>query len=177
MKTSASFFRDGNFVPITTDGVISTDTQTLNANNTTGIVPIFGITGSVEVRGLWGIVTTVLGANHTASAFRLNDQTAQVNITLNTGTDISAAPVGSLIVKKGLAGAALTLKSAAAGAISEPTTLETLHFSPFVLTQKTGGVATNIEYVYATTDAPTSGVIQFFLRWIPLSADADVKAL
>jgi len=175
-QVSASFFRDANRVPITTDGLITTDAQVLSGNNATVAVPIFGITGSVEIRGLWGIVTTAL-QNHTAAAWRVNDQTAQLDITLNTGTSLTNAPVGSLIVKKGLAAAALTLKSAAAGAISEPTTLETNIHSPFVLTQKTGGIATNIEYVYATTDTPTTGAIQFFLRWLPLSSDAAVTAL
>src|SRR5205085_155137 len=116
------------------------------------------------------VVITVLGANHTASAFRLNDQTAQVNITLNTGTDISAVAAGSVIVKKGVATAAVTLLNNSAGRVSEPATLETTYFSPFVITKKTAAT-TNIEYVYATTDTPTSGVIQFFIRWLPLSAD------
>lgn len=39
------------------------------------------------------------------------------------------------------------------------------------------GAATNIEFVYSTPDTPTSGQIQFFIRWLPLSIDASVKAL
>jgi len=173
---TSSFFRDANRVPITTDGIITTDTQTLVGNNTTVNVPIFGITGTIEVRGLWGVVTTVLGANHTAAYWRLNDQTAQVSITLSTGTTLSAIAAGSVIVKKGLAAAALTKLDNVAGAISEPTTLETPFFSPFVMVKKTAA-ATNIEYTYSTTDAPTTGAIQFFLRWLPISNDAAVAAL
>lgn len=171
----SSFFRDANFVPITMDGLVTTDTQSLVGNNATAVVPIFGITGSVEVRGLWGVVLTTLG-NNTAAAWRLNDQAAQLDITLATGTALTSAPVGSMIVKKGLAAAALTLKSSVAGAVSEPTTLETPFFSPIVLTKKNGAV-TNVEFVYATTDTPTTGKIQFFMRWLPLSADAAVTAL
>lgn len=173
---NSSFFRDNNRVPLTVDGFTTADSQTFTGNNTTVATPIFGITGSVEVRGLWGVVTTVLGANHTASAFRLNDQTAQVNITLNTGTDISAAAAGSIIVKKGLAAAAVVLSTNSAGRITEPTTLETPYFSPFVAVKKTAAV-TNIEYVYATTDAPTSGAMQFFIRWLPVSIDGAITAL
>lgn len=174
----ASFSRDANGVPITYGGItLPSNPQTLTGNNTTVVTPIFGITGTVLVTGIWGVVTTVLGANHTAAYWRLNDQTAQVNITLNTGTTLSALSVGSTIVKKGLAGAALSALDAAAGRVSEPTTLETFYFSPFVAMQKTGGVATNVEYVYSTTDTPTSGQITFYIQFVPVSADGTITAL
>lgn len=176
MPITESFPRDANNVPITTDGLISTTSKTTNGNNTTVTTPIFTITGAIEVRGIWGVVTTVLGANHTASAFRVNDGTNQSDITLATGTDISAAPVGSLIIKKGLAGAAITALKADQERVSEPTTLETWYSSPFVIVAK-NGVTTNIEYVYATTDAPTSGVVKYSLRWLPLLSNSNVTAL
>lgn len=176
MVVSASFFRDANRVPITTDGVVTTTSQTLSGNNTTVATPIFRITGSIEVRGLWGEVTTVLGSNNTAAYYRLNDQTAQPDITLATGTTLSSAAVGSIIVKKGLAGAAVTLLTSAAGRISEPTTLETTYFSPFTVVKKTAA-QTDIEFVYSTTNTPTSGVIAHYLRWLPLSSDANVVAV
>lgn len=174
--TTASFWRDANRVPITTDGIVSLDSQTLSANNTTAAVPIFTVTGMIEVRGLWGVVTTVLGSNQTAAYFRLNDATAQSDITLSTGTTVSSAAVGSILVKKGLAAAAVTLLTSAQERVSEPTTLETPFFSPFVLVAK-NAVTTNIEYVYTTTQTPTTGAIQFFLRWLPLSVDANVVSL
>lgn len=173
---AASFWRDANRVPITTDGVISTDVQTLTANNTTANVAIFTVAGSIEVRAIWGVVTTVLGANHTAAYWRVNDATNQSNITLNTGTTLSAAPENSLIVKNGLAAAALVYLSAAQERVSEPTTLETTYFSPFLIVSK-DDVTTNIEYTYSTTDQPHSGQITFYLRWLPLSADANVTSL
>lgn len=171
-----SFARDANNVPIVVDGLVSADSQSLTASNTTANVPIFRITGSVEVRGLWGVVTTVLSSNITAAAWRLNDQTAQSDITLSTGTALSAAPVGSLIVKKGLAAAALTLLTSAQERVSEPTTLETMFFSPFVLVKKPSA-NTDIEFVYTTTNTPASGAIKFFLRWLPLSSDGNVASL
>ncbi len=172
----ASFFRDQNRVPLTVDGIITTDTQTLVGSNATVAVPIYTVSGSIEVRGLWGVVTTVLGANNTAAYWRFNDGTAQSNITVNTGTTLSAAGADSIIVKKGLAAAALTLLTSDQERVSEPTTLETPFFSPFVLTAKTT-VTSNVEFVYSTTDTPTSGVIQFFIRWLPLSNGANVTAL
>lgn len=176
MAITEAFPRDADNIPITTDGLISTTSKTTNGNNATVATPIFTISGVIECRGIWGIITTVLGVNHTASAFRLNDGSAQSDITLSTGTNISAAPVGSLIIKKGLAAAAITALTSAQERVSEPTTLETFYCSPFVLLPK-NGVTTNIEYVYATTDTPTSGVVKYYLRWLPLSSDANVTAL
>lgn len=172
----ASFWRDQNAVPLVMDGIISLDTQTLVGSNATVAVPIFGITGSVQVQAIWGVVTTVLGANNTAAYWRLNDTTAQSDITLNTGTTLTGAAAGSTLVKKGLAAAALTLLTSAQERVSEPTTLETWYFSPFVVVKK-NAVATNIEFVYSTTDTPTSGVIDFYLRWLPLTKDANITSL
>jgi len=171
-----SYWRDANRVPITTDGLTAIKSLTLSGNNTTVAAPIFSITGSVEIRAIWGVITTTLGANHTAAHWRLNDQTAQVVITAAAGTALSAKKAGSVIVKKGLAGAALSLLDNAAGVISEPTTLETTYYSPFVAVKKTAAV-TNIEYVYTTTDAPTSGAIKFYCRYLPLTDDASVTAI
>lgn len=174
---NSSFSRDNNRVAITTDGIIlASNSQILTGNNTTVTLPVFTITGTVEIRGIWGVVTTTLGANHTAAYWRLNDQSAQVNITLNTGTTLSAVAAGSTIVKKGLAAAALVLLDNAAGRVSEPTTLETVYFSPFVAMKKTGAL-TQIEYLYSTTDAPTSGAITFYVRFLPVSADGTIAAV
>lgn len=174
---TAAFLHDADHQPITQLGLTSPDSQVLTGNNTTVAVPIFSVTGSVLVNALYGVVTTTLGANNTAAYWRLNDQTAQVNITLNTGTTLSAAVVGGVITKKGLATAALTFIDAAAGRVSEPTTLETSFFSPFEITQKTGGVATNIEFVYSTTDTPTSGAITFYVGWVPLTTGSSITPL
>lgn len=175
--TQASYRRDANYVPITYNGLVIQTSKTLTGNNTTVAVPIFSITGTVQCIGIWGVVTTVLGANNTAAYWRLNDGSAQSNITVNTGTTLSTASVGSLIVKKDLASAALTLVSASQERVSEPTTLETAYLSSFVLMQKTGGVATNVEFVYSTTDTPTSGTINFSIGYVPLSPDGNIVAL
>lgn len=176
MKYLGSFSRDSNFSVDTSSGCLSTNSKILTGNNATVAIPLFTVAGAVEIKGVWAVITTVLGTNHTASAFRLNDSSVQSDITLSTGTDISAAPVGSIIAKKGLAAAALTLIKSDQERVSEPTTLETTFFSPFVVNAK-NAVTTNIEYVYATTDAPTTGALQFFVRWLPLSVGAQITAL
>ncbi len=163
------------FQPNSSATIRSTKSHTLIGNNTTVNVPLFRVTGIIEVKGLHGTVTTVIGANHTASLFRLNDQTAQVAISAAAGTALSAAAVGTWLGKVGLAAAATNVQTAAAGRILEPTTLETLELSEFLVVAK-NGANTDIEYQYATTDAPTTGVINFVLDWIPLSASASVTA-
>lgn len=167
--SSGAVLRDDNDQAVQGTGLTFSNSKILTGNNATIAVPIFHVTGSCQILALWGNITTNLGANCTATYFRLNDQSAQVNITLDTGTDISATAAGSVFVKKGLAGAALTLLNNSAGRISEPTTLETLYFSPFIAVQKTG-TTTDIEFVYSTTDTPTSGVINFYVQYIPIGS-------
>lgn len=165
---------DDNARTVSTGGMVLTNTLTFTGDNATVATPLFHVTGTVMVLGIWGVVTTAL-ENHTAAAWRLNDQTAQVDITAVGGTALTNDAAGSVILKKGLAGAALTELDNSAGRVSEPTTLETMVFSPFIVTKKTGAV-TDIEYVYATSDTPTSGAIQFFVNWIPVSADGKLEA-
>jgi len=175
---SSSFWRDANWVPIADDGVTVQKAITLSASNTTASVPIFRLTGSVEVRALYGVVTTAFGSNHTAAHWRLNDQTAQPVISLVTGTTLSSATVGSVITRRSLVSVALVFNSAAAGAISDPVAATApSYFMPFVITQKTGGVQTDIEYTYTTTNTPTTGAITFFARFVPLSEDGDLVAV
>jgi hypothetical protein len=146
---------------------------TLAVSNTTGSTVLCTITGSVQVLSLWGAVTTVLSANVTAAHLRTNDQSATVDVTLNTGVTLSAAPVGSIISRTGLVATALTLKSNAAGAFQDATTAGNDVYTPFNLTKKTGAVTT-LDFRYTTTDAPSSGVITWYLTWVPLSADGSI---
>jgi hypothetical protein len=173
-QINASSARDNNRVPIVVDGVtLASNNQVFSGNNTTVYVPIFTITGTVEIRGLWGVVTTTMGVNHTAAYFRINDQTANPPITKVTGVTLSGLAVGTTIVKKDVVANAVTLLDNAAGRVSEPTTLETTYFSPFVVMKKTGAL-TQIEYSYATTDAGTTGAMTFYARFIPLSQDGNL---
>lgn len=176
MRYQGSFPIDSNYKADPSYGVLSANTKTLTGNNTTVHVPIFTVVGTIQCRALYGIVTTVLGANNTAAGWRFNDQTNQSDITLATGTTLSAAAAGSAIVKKGLAAAALTLLGASQERVSEPTTLETMYFQEFVLVALPGATS-QIEFTYTTTDTPTSGAIQFFLNWRPLSIDGQVTVV
>lgn len=156
----------------------ATKTQTLSGSNTTVSTPLFKVTGNVRVTKLYAIVTTALGSNVTAAYWRTNDQTAQIAITVATGTTLSAAPAGSLLARVGLVGTALTLKSAAAGAVLDAIGAATAEpFMPFVVTQKTGNVETDIEFTYTTTNTPTSGVLQHYIEYECLSPDSAITVL
>ena len=174
MSFSQSAPIDANAKVIPTWGFQVSASTPFTGNNTTVNTPVFTVTGSCLITALYATVTTTLGANHTAAFWRLNDQTAQIALTLATGTTLSAATSGSLIIKTGLVGAALTYKSAAAGYILEPTTLETLLPSPILVASKTALTTTTIEYSYATTDAPTTGTLQHWIYYQPLSFDGAI---
>lgn len=157
--------------------ILIPNSKTLSANNTSANVAIFRITGNVLIKKLYGIVTTTIGANHTGAYFRLNDQAAQIDLTLSTvGVALSAAAVGSMIARTALAATLATVKTSAAGRLTESATAGIPVNAEFEVTAK-NGANTDIEYHYATTDAPTSGVIQFFVEYESISADGLIVAI
>lgn len=173
-----SFWRDANWVPIADDGVTSSKAITLSGNNTTVATPLFRVTGNVEVRALYGVVTTTLGSNQTAAHWRTNDQTATLPISASAGTTVSSLGVGSLLVRKSLVSVALTADNSTAAKVIDPVAATAPGvFMPFQVVQKVGGVNTDIEYVYTTTNTPTTGAITFYIRWVPLTEDSNLVVL
>jgi hypothetical protein len=153
-------------------------TQTLTGNNATVATPLFRVTGSVRITELYAVVTTVLGSNVTATHWRTNDQTATLPISLATGTTLSSLPVGTMLTRHSTVGVALKADSSAAAKVIDPVaaTAPAVHM-PFAVVQKTGGVNTDIEFVYSTTNTPTSGVIQHFVEWQPLSLGSSLDVI
>src|SRR5205085_335893 len=146
---------------------ILSNSQTLSGNNATVATNIFQITGMVEVLRLWAVITTVLGSNHTAAAWRLYDGTTQSDITLSTGSTLSSFSAGGGFWKRGLSTTAVTVINPTQERVNDPTATSVMDWTPVILTQKTGSVATYIQYVYTTTNTPTSGVLQHWLEWRP----------
>lgn len=159
---------------ITRIPVISKVSKTTNLSNTTGSLTLFTIAGNIELVKLYGIVTTVLSANHTAAHFRLNDGTNVPVLTLATGTTMSAAAVGSIIAATALAATAVTLANGSQARVTQAAAANQIPFQGQILTAK-NGATTTLEYRYTTTDIPSSGAIQFFMWWQPLSDDASVS--
>ena len=177
MKTVDSFWRDANYVPILGHGLVTSNIITFTGDAATVVTPVFSITGVVEILKIWGIVTTTFGANHANAHLRINDQTAtDVLISKATTLDLSGISAGAAIIKNGLAAVVLVYKSADAATALEPAVADEKNWTPVIIVQKTGGIQTDIEYVYTTTDDPTSGSIQFFAGWLPLSIDGRLSS-
>lgn len=171
-----------NILSMSQDGAIREYTEiksiTLSGNNTTVATPIFRITGAVRIRALYGIVTTALGSNITAAHWRSNDQTATLPISAAAGTTLSSFAAGSLITRKSLVSVALTGDNASAAKVVDPVAATATDVAmPFVVVQKTGSVQTDIEFVYTTTNTPTSGAIKFYCIFEPITEDGDVRAV
>lgn len=178
MGTASSFPRDANRVPMQQLGFKTQNSQTLSANNTTATTALFSVTGTVLFNALYGIVTTVLSSNITAAYYEIADQTATPDITLASGTALSAATVGSMISRTSVAGVAIVLSNASAGRVQDPVAATAPgFFMPFAVVQKTAAVLTTVNFNYTTTNAPATGVIQHSVCWIPLSDDGNVVAV
>lgn len=152
--------------------------QTLTGSNTTVATPLFRVTGSVQVTQLYAVVTTTLGSNNTAAHWRTNDQTATLPISAAAGTTLSNMGVGSMLTRKSLVSVALTADNTTAAKVIDPVaaTAPAVHM-PFVVVQKVGGVNTDIEFVYTTTQTPTTGALIHYVEWQPLSDGATLVAL
>lgn len=145
--------------------------KTLVASNATAHVPIFQVTGPILFLRVYGVVTTVLGANHTAVQFTLWDQTTRTQITAVSGAPTASGFVaGALLLADWNPADAAGFANATAAAYAQNGT------GAATLVPK-NGATTVIEYTYTTTDTPTSGAIQFSLMWQPLSSVATVTAL
>ena len=177
MATDNVIDLDGNGRPIYWDYPFKVfkDHSFIATGAVTTVVPLFTLTGTVEVV-LWGEVTTNIAANHTAASWSLVETAgATIYLTAVGGTTLSSLKIGSMIVKKDLVAAALTKIDNVAGAISEPTTLETKLLSPIILTKKTAAVTT-VSYNYTSTGVPTTGAMRFYVAYYPLSSDGRLVA-
>lgn len=173
MNYDALIDRDGNGVPVYGDSPfrVIKDHTFIATGAVTTVVPLFTLTGAVMVTRIWGVITTDLAAAHTAASFSLVETAgATIYLTAVGGTTLSSLKAGSVILKDGLVAAALTKIDNVAGAIKEPTTLQTMSFSPILLVKKTGAVTT-VSYNYTSTGVPTTGAMRFFISYYPLSSD------
>jgi len=177
MISVGSFWIDANFRPITAHGLMVDKTLTFTGSGTTVATPIFTVVGTVELLKIWGIVKVVFGANHTDAHLRINDQSNTDQVLSKTTTlDLNDISVGASIIKNGLAAAVLVYKTADVGTVLEPAVANEKSFTPVIIQQITAGVQTDIEYVYTTSDTPTSGSMQFFAGYLPLSEGAYIAA-
>lgn len=170
--------RDANGYILGDAGIVLDKLSTLSASNTTASNKLFKVTGSVLVKKLYGVVETVLSSNVTAAHWRTDDQTAQVVISAAAGTTLSSFAVGSMITRKSVVSVALTGDNASAAKVVDPVAATAPDvFMPFEVVQKTGGVQTDIEFRYTTTNTPASGAIRFYIEYVPLTANSRIDLL
>ena len=169
-----TFPRDGNYLPITQNGLLVSKDITFTTNGTV-VKALFTITGSVLVNALYGVVTTALGSNHTAASFRINDQGAQVYLTAVGGTTLSSLAAGSMIIKDKLVAVAVTAIDNANGAANESATAGIPIFSPVIITKKTAAL-TQIEYRYITNNT-SLGAMTVYCGFIPLTSSSNLVAV
>jgi len=170
---------DGRWVDVDNVNVWSSFTFDCEVFHTTmfdgsgpGTDNLFKVEGSVEVKYIFGDVTTALSADVGKVYLDLWDGTNSAEITDSAGTDVSSAPVGSLIIKTEKASSPIDLLQSDQCHVEENTSFREPRV-PSVLTQK-AGATTYIRLAYAGT--ATSGAIHWHCRWEPLTEDGFVSA-
>lgn len=148
MTTSATYNRDGNWVPITTLGLTSTKSITYVAGTTgaTGATTLFTVTGLVAVR---------------VFAVCSSDLTSGGAATIGVGV---AGNTASLIAQT----TATAIDNGEIWIDTSPATVEAL---PAILILS----GTNIIQTIATTTV-TGGVLTYYVVWTPISPDGELTA-
>uniref|UniRef100_A0A6M3J9U5 Uncharacterized protein n=1 Tax=viral metagenome TaxID=1070528 RepID=A0A6M3J9U5_9ZZZZ len=139
------------------DSAMSRKTLTLSGGAGAHADNLFLVTAPVLVSEIYGVVTTALAAGLTGAYLDLWDGVASVPLTLNAAV-LTSLPAGSWMGKQDVAATAMTVQSAAAGALVEQAAgLPPMH--PFEAVPK-AAVATYIRLRH-TSAGTSSGVIEF----------------
>jgi hypothetical protein len=156
-----------------TAGIHVSKTLTLNGNGAT-TTNLFQVTGSCNVGYLFAFCTEATDSTTLSNVkFELDDGTAQSDIT--STVNASGAVAGAVLFKEALVGSPLTFINPTAGVVTEPAANKKL-FEPFMLTQKTGGVATYVRVSY-TGDATSDTDWEFEMHYVPLGENASIVAV
>lgn len=155
--------------------ILVTKTNTCNGSATLQRDALFLVTGTVKILELYGIVTEATEATVLQTcSFGLNiaggGSPAPITEAV-TGVDLSGSAVGDFVVKNAAVGTALTKVVASAPKLTTPSG-ESIEF--YLTAQQ--GTATNIYFNFLPAVA-TDVDIQFFCRYMPISAGSSVVAL
>lgn len=124
---------------------------------------MFTVTGSVKIHALWGVVTTIIPAATTAANLNLFPTGgAAIQLTSAAGTDISALPVGSVLLKNAAAASAIAALNNTLGALGETVPVA------FIVTKKTA-VVTKIRL--NVTEGNNTGAIKWYCLYEKISED------
>src|SRR3990167_6544000 len=159
---TSSFYRDGNHVPITNLGLITKKTVTFAGGTTDAWgddggaldgAALFTVTGLVQAQVL-AVCTTLLDGATATIEVGITGDTA-IFLPIETATQIDA---GQIWVNDAANGTSIILGAETAATGNLP--LYLLNGNDIILTVKTSNV--------------TSGVLDFYCIWSPISSDAAV---
>jgi len=126
-------------------------------------INLFQLTGSVELRAIYGVFTDVTNvATLTGASFDLRDNAATVQLTSAAGTALSGAGLGSLFAKEAGAATAVAFNNSTAARYSESAFNRA--FVGGLLTQKAG--QNTFIRLTVTTDAATNCEIAVYAAWV-----------
>ena len=136
-----------------------------------GTYNLFQITGSVLINYIWGHVTEAMPAATTAASLQLWPGAGAIQLTSLAGSDISSLPIGSVLMKGGLAANAISVGDNTLGYLLEEAGFI---FARFAIGQKT---ATNTYIRLNVTEGNTDGTIHWHCNWLELSDGATLVAV
>jgi len=125
---------------------------------------LFKVTGSVEIIGIFGHVTTVLAGANTDCYWQLYSSAGDDNITKVTDGDLGAASVGTVIIKTENPAKAFTVLTATTPSVDK--TADPKKRGVFLTADEDQD--TYIRWVCDGND-DTSGAIHFHIVWEPLT--------
>lgn len=132
---------------------------------------IFQVTGVVDIKRLYGVVTTLMENVSSAMHLEVFSSGGSVVITKIAGApDVAALVVGSLLIKGAEAGTILTMKSAAT-----PSVAEAIGADPDAQVIVIADADQDTFIRSNITAALASGVIEWHCKWEPLSDGAFVS--
>lgn len=135
---------------------------------------LFQVTGSVLFYALFAEVTAV-GDSTTLTGVKFETWDGTAALDLSDVIVGSGAVDGALFIREAVLGTALVFINPTAAKVTDPATTKIM-FTPSIITQKTGGVATYIRIAY-TGDVNTDVDILASIRYMPLTSDGAVVAV
>lgn len=134
-------------------------------------VTLFHVHGTVEIKEIYGNVTESPG-NVTAVYLSVEDGVS-TDLTKSVGAPaLTGLPIGSLVIKDGLAAVILGVYSSVTPQVVEGT--GPFPAVAFQIVEEQGGAGTTVDLVYTTTGTAT-GEIEFHIVWEPKSDGAYVS--
>lgn len=151
--------------------IVITTIKSLTGNNERQAIPIFRATGFLRIKRFTGVVTVNLGANVTQAGWQLNDGITQSDITETAvGSDLSGLVVGSYMAKEGILTLPMTYFNNTISGVGDGS-------FPTFQVLSLPGTPTDIEFIYTTTETPTTGSILFLAEYEPLSSNAFLSLI